>query len=378
MKMKILSVICILLLTNLSFPGCKKDQATEPSTEQKDPLVPEGRRLREIVADKYSDGSVIIGGTTGAWAFGTYTARILDREFSYVTPENDFKQWNILPDDRPLYNWEETDAWISHIQANDQILRMHCPIGPQCSQWAQDDSRTASELTLVLKKFMQGVCERYNGLPGVVSLDVVNEVLISGNWHKNKPGSGWENPWFIIGQDTDKNKTPLFIKMAFEVANQYGPDLQMIFNHHEGPENRASWNKIKETIIYLRDLGLRVDGIGWQAHVDVGWDTENNINALRELVAWAHENDLEFHVTEASVWMVNGTAEAELQKQGRTYAAILNVLLQNRANGKVGWNIWHIEDNHSWRPELFASVFDSTYTAKPAYYAIQQALEQGE
>jgi len=63
-----------------------------------DSSIPDGRRLREIVADKYSDGNLIIGGTTGQWAFGTFTGIIMDREFSYVTSENDFKQPTIHKD----------------------------------------------------------------------------------------------------------------------------------------------------------------------------------------------------------------------------------------------------------------------------------------
>jgi len=59
--------------------------------------VPDGRRLRDIVYYRYAD-SILIGGTTGAWAFGSNTGAIMDREFSYVTPENDFKQWSIHPD----------------------------------------------------------------------------------------------------------------------------------------------------------------------------------------------------------------------------------------------------------------------------------------
>jgi len=102
------------------------------------PEEPNGRRLRDIVADNYADGSVIIGGTTGAWAFGTKTGFSLDREFSYVTPKNDFKQWNIHPDP-DTWNWTKPDAGVDHIADNGQILRMHCPISPQCSKWAQTD-----------------------------------------------------------------------------------------------------------------------------------------------------------------------------------------------------------------------------------------------
>lgn len=64
----------------------------------KRPPEPSGRRLRTIVEDKYSENCVIISGMTGLWAFNTNTGLILDREFDDVTPENDFKQWNIHPD----------------------------------------------------------------------------------------------------------------------------------------------------------------------------------------------------------------------------------------------------------------------------------------
>jgi len=335
--------------------------------------VPTGRRLRDIVADRYAD-SIIIGGTTGAWSFGTSTGTIMDREFNYVTPENDFKQWNIHPDNSSGWNWTQTDAWAAHIVANDQILRMHCPIGPQCSNWAQDDSRTAAELDTLMCQFMRAVCQRYNGMTGFVSLDVVNETVVGGSWHTNKAGIGWECPWYIIGQDTDPNQTPLYIKKAFEICDLLAPDLKLIYNALEQPSNTATWNLIKQTVLYLRGLGLRVDGIGWQAHVDAGWESETTLNALRDLIDWSHSNDLEFHVTEASVWL-DGATQEDFEEQAVTYRAILDVLLEKRFTGKVGWNTWHIDDGHGWRNNEYPSLFDTDYEAKLAYYAVQAALE---
>lgn len=339
------------------------------------PPDPTGRRLRIIVADKYPDNSVIVGGTTGSWAFGTNTGLLMDREYSYVTPENDFKQWNIHPNNTSFWNWVQPDAWTNHISVNGQILRMHCPISPQCSQWAQDDIRTSAELNTNMTDFMQAVCQRYDGVPGFEYMDVVNETVVNGNWHTDKPGFGWECPWFKIGQDTDINATPLYITKAFQIANQYAPNIKFIFNHHESPGVLASWTLIKETIVYLRNLGLRVDGIGWQAHVDTGWDTPDNLQHLRDLIDWAHNNQLEFHVTEASAWLKNGHSQTDLQQQAQTYRAIMDVLIEKRSSGKVGWNTWHIDDGHGWRTEWFPALFDNNYIAKPAYYAIQDALE---
>jgi len=175
---------------------------------------------------------------------------------------------------------------------------MHGPVSPQCSDWAKNDSRTAEELETNMREFMEAICKRYNGLPGFEYLDVVNETVINGNWHKNKAGTNWEYPWFIIGQDSDKNQTPLYIKYAFEIANEYAPDVKLIINQHEKTIIDTSWNLIKETVSYLRNQGLRVDGIGWQAHLNVSWEKiAGQKAALMNLIDWAHQNDLEFHIT---------------------------------------------------------------------------------
>jgi len=339
-----------------------------------DPQPPAGPRLREIVAENFPNGNVLIGATTGSWAFGQHQGTLMDREFSYVTPENDFKQSIIHPNPNS-WNWSMSDPWIQHILDNRQILRMHCPISPQCSNWAKDDSRTAEELERNMREFAIAVCRRYNGQPGFKYMDVVNETITGGQWHKNKAGFVWECPWFKIGQDTDLHRTPLYIKYAFEIANQYAPDVKLIYNQHETEISTASWNLIKDTIQYLRRRGLRVDGIGWQAHINAGWDTPYNLNKLSELIKWAHSNDLEFHITEASAFIDDNT-DSKLKAQAQTYRNTVAVLLEERRNGRVGWNTWHISDAHGWRKEEYPSLFDERYAPKPAYYAVQAELAE--
>ena len=154
---------------------------------------PSGRRLRNISEVQFPDKSIIIGATTGSWAFGDNTGLILDREFSYVTPENDFKQMVIHPD-QTTWRWDRSDAWLQHIIDHNQILRMHCPVSPQCSDWAKGDSRTPEELEKNMREFFKAVCQRYNGKQGFEYMDVVNETVTQGVWHTNKPGTNWECP----------------------------------------------------------------------------------------------------------------------------------------------------------------------------------------
>ncbi len=346
--------------------------------------MPTGDRLRDIVERNYPDGNVMIGATTSAALLDSGPGAVMDREFSYVTPRNDFKQSRVHPDPE-TWNWEQTDPWVKHIAENDQVLRMHGPISPQCSDWAKDDSRTAEELETILREFFTAVCKRYNGVPGFDYMDVVNETTEDNEWKKNAPGTGWEVPWYVIGQDTDKNKTPLYIKMAFEIANDHATEITLIYNHHEDMNKERSWQLIKDTIGSLRADGLRVDGIGWQAHVDNGWATPENLEKLRELIDWAHSNDLEFHVTEASVWQKDGVTPKTLEDQAYSYAKIVEVMVSKRSTGVVAWNTWHIDDYTGWHgieeypddEEWFGAIVDKDLKAKPAYYSIQKALEDG-
>jgi len=107
--------------------------------------VPQGRRLREIVADLYPEGNLFIGGTTSGELLGAGAGQILQREFSYITPANDFKQTKIHPEPNK-WDWTIADRWVNVAQENKQVIRMHSPISPQCSDWAREDNRTAEEI----------------------------------------------------------------------------------------------------------------------------------------------------------------------------------------------------------------------------------------
>jgi len=340
------------------------------------PPMPEGRRIREIVADGYPEGHVHIGGTTGWSKRPGGSGLTMDREFSYVTPENDFKQ-NTIHSSPGAWGWELADQWVAHCSDQNQVLRIHGPIGPQCSLWTKDDSRTPAELRKNLTEFMTELCKRYDRYEHVRWLDVVNEtVLWNGMWHGPKEGTeAPENPWLKIGLDDDHpQKPPLYIKLAFEIATKHAPNTKLIINQNGGMQD-AMWDKVKALVRYLREQGLRVDGIGWQAHVDVGWEqTEDNIARFHGLVRWAHSNDLSFHVTENTVWL---KGDKDYQAQAETCAAILRVLLEHRGTGVVTWNTWNLSDRDPWartRP-YDGCIFDHQYRPKPAYYALQRLLE---
>ncbi|MBL6829314.1 MAG: endo-1,4-beta-xylanase [Puniceicoccaceae bacterium] len=331
--------------------------------------------LRQIVQQYYPDGNVYIGAATGMHKY-SYTSGLMDREFSYLTPENDFKQHTIHPSPGK-WSWDKSDAWVAHAAKHGQVIRMHGPISPQVSKWTLEDHRTAEELSQNMDEYMTALCQRYNGHPVVKWMDVVNETVVpkTGDWFGPKPGvSAWQNPWPLIGFDeTHPLRPPLYIKRAFEIATEHATDIELVLNQHGGMEPQA-WDKVRQLVGYLREHGLRVDGIGWQAHVDLGWEkVPGNLEYYAELIDWAHTNQLSFHVTENTVWLRKDKDHAA---QAETFAAIMRVLLSKRHSGVVTWNTWNISDADSWKKEqhLDGCLFDYDYAPKPAYYAVQRVL----
>lgn len=379
---------CLCYLTLVSCTDSVNGQKHSPFTDgemQRLMNLP----IREIV-EKYGNHHFYIGTANHAKLIGQLSTEIADREFSYITPSNDFKQSYIHPTfDR--WRWEYPDAYVDHATAQRQVLRIHGPISPQCSPWVREDERTPEELSQMLDEYMTALCLRYNQTPQVLWMDVVNETICPekvkgggegfkdcepGDWFSPRKGTDkWENPWTIIGFDEQSElKVPLYIDRAFELANQYAPNLKQIINQH-GRFEEIVWEKMKNLVKYLREVKhRRVDGLGWQAHIDSGWEKfPGNLERLDAFIKWCHTNALEFHVTEMNVWMKD-PAHLDEEAQADTFAAVLNVLLKNKENGVVGLNFWNVRDEDTANPDWNGTLWRNDGTPRKAYFRIKKEL----
>ena len=141
------------------------------------------------------------------------------------------------------------------------------------------------------------------------------------------------------------------------------------------------WIKVKGLVEYLQDSGVRVDGIGWQGHIDTGFEKHpDNVEQLRSLIRWAHARKLEFHVTEFNAWIRKGKDEAVLQQdlvaQADTYMAALNILKEHSNTGVVTWCAWQIKGNETKRGHLQGNLFNSEGKEKPAMAALRKFVQQ--
>ncbi|MCL4482370.1 MAG: endo-1,4-beta-xylanase [Bacteroidetes bacterium] len=351
--------------------------------------------IRQII-DKYYQKSYFYFGCTSKAEYleaENSEAKIFLKEFSYNTPSNEFKQTSVYPEPNATWKADNYRQLLVMARENDQVVRAHCPISPQCSTWAKQDNRTAEELKSVMTYYMTNMSKELEANKDVVKwMDVVNETVVStklgdgtnnylpGDWFGPLKGTDrWENPWLKIGQETDTElKVPIYIKTAFEIANKYAPSIKHLYNHNGRLEQEA-WDKVKQTVLYLRSKGLRVDAIGWQAHVPVGFEKEaGTMEKLSNLIDWCYQNKLEFHITELDT-KIGKDFDPKLLKEKEneiadTYGAIVETMLKKVGKGAVAINCWTLKDRVRKGEGYFAGLFDSELNPTPAYFRVKELL----
>ena len=339
-------------------------------------FVSEEKPIREILTEKNYD-NFYFGATISSSQLDTDVEKILANNFNMTVPENAVKQSVVHPDP-DTWDWTKIDAILDMAKENDLSVRLHGPISPQSSVWAKHDDRKPVELENIMNEFLIEQCKRFNNHPNVKWMDVVNETITrDGEWFGPKKGvTEWENPWTIIGSDNDKNSTPIYISRSFEIAQKYAPNINLVFNQHGGMEE-VMWERVKETIMYLKDKGLRVDGIGWQAHLSSRMKYgENEIQYLSDLIDWSHQNNLEFHITEMDYKIFGEVTKQKQEIQAKAYSDVLKTLLSKKNNGLVTFNTWGIVDRVGIHTDKSRFIFDLAGNPKLAYYKMKNILEE--
>ncbi len=333
--------------------------------------------FKKIVSDNYDVDKFKLGATLNFYQLNSNVQQLFLKEFNYTTAENSFKQTIVHPDP-DTWNWERVDAFINFANTHNIEMRVHGPVGPQSSVWAKDDARTIEELSKNYQEFLVELCKRINNQKNIKWMDVVNETIASnGQWTDKKEGTDkWENPWTQIGKNDDG--IPNYIIKSFEIADQYAPNISLVFNQHAGMQP-VMWDRVKETILYLKNKGLRVDGLGWQSHLRdnvVLSLNKEKLDYLLSLIDWAHHNELDFHITEIDYRLVGNSPNAtNFNRQAQGYTNILKSLIAKRSSGVVTFNTWGIYDKNNISSHEFKYLYDSNLNPKKAVDEMKIALK---
>lgn len=344
--------------------ACGGDGPVDPPPPPPPAVTP----LRELAAPK----GLRIGTAVGSNFNQNETyMTILRREFNMLTAENAMKFGEIHPNPTE-YRFATADAMVNFAVANGMQVRGHTLAWhSQNPGWLNSltSATTSREQAIgILQEHIATVVGRYRGK--IVAWDVVNEAVYDDGVRRRlprnqSPASVWQR---LIGDD--------YIEIAFHAARAADPDALLFYNDYNLEFSGAKQDSVYNLIKDLKDRGVPIDGIGFQAHFIVGNGTPSR-QTLRATFDRFAALGLKIHITELDIRMPVPATAANLEIQAANYRDVVSVCVEHAACDTVV--VWGLHDGNSWVPNTFpgqgaALLYDDAFKPKPAYTAVNDYL----
>ena len=198
------------------------------------------------------------------WSDETYK-QIFAQEYAIGTAENACK-WGSIRRSQGSYDLDECVDHLKQAMANKQQFRGHNLCwGMWNPQWLTDFKGTADELDAILKEHITHVIQQVPKLAAegsddpvtIIGWDVVNEAV--ADWPSRSLFKS--NVWY--------DNLPDYVERAFRYAQEADPSMLAFYNDY----NIVYQSKADKIVTMVKDMqnkGIKIDGIGIQAHVHVG------------------------------------------------------------------------------------------------------------
>jgi endo-1,4-beta-xylanase len=233
-------------------------------------LQAQNESLKEAFQDKFLIGVAINRSQINQT--NTNETDLILTQFNSLTAENDMK-WMYIHPKPEEFNFEQADKLVGLAEANDMFvvghtLVWHSQLAPWVFKTENGDTIDNSELTDRLKNHIATIVERYKGK--IKGWDVVNEAL-------EEDGSYRKSPFFEIGGVA-------FIENAFRFAHDADPEAELYYNDYNliNADKRDGAIRI---VKHLKDKGIKIDGVGVQAHWSLSEPSIEEIETAIEMYA---------------------------------------------------------------------------------------------
>jgi len=295
---------------------------------------------------------------------------IRDRnEFGSITPENSMK-WDAIQPNRGQWNWGGADQVANFATQNQKQMRCHTLVWhSQLPGWVSNSGFNNATLIQVMTTHIQTVMARYRGK--CTHWDVVNEALEEDGSYRNSVF------YRVIG--------PAFIPIAFRIAAQADPSALLYYNDYNLEYAGAKAEGARRIVQMIQAWGVRIDGVGLQAHLVVEPTPTQDIptppnEILARSLALYTDLGVDVAYTEIDIRMRTPQNNQKLQTQADHYYRLTRVCMENPRC--VGLTVWGVSDRYSWVPqtfpgESFALLWSDNYSKKPAYAAVLRAINEG-
>jgi endo-1,4-beta-xylanase len=309
----------------------------------------------------------------------TKSVDIIKKQFSSIVSENCMKSMYLQPQEGEFF-FDDADKFVEFGEKNKMFIIGHTLIWhSQASDWFFVDKNGKNVSPEVLKQRMKNhittIVSRYKGR--VKGWDVVNEAIMEdGSYRKSKF-------YEILGEE--------FIPLAFKYAQEADPNAELYYNDY----NEWHPGKVKtvtQLVKNLKSQGIRIDGVGMQAHV--GMDTPSIDEYEKAILAYA-ETGVKVNITELEIsalpspWGTSANVsdkiaydekmnpyknglpkDVQTQWENR-YQDFFKLFLKQKKNIRRV-TLWGVTDNQSWKNDFpikgrtdYPLLFDRQFNAKP-------------
>lgn len=357
------SLDCLYLLLSISLfvmSACERSSSNDP---EKLPV------LKNVYKDSFVIGAALNRSQVENPHSKAMT--LVKQQFNSITPENLLK-WQIVHPAPDSFNFQPSDQYVQFGESHEMFIVGHTLVWHnQTPDWVFTDQAgenlSRDRLLKRMEEHISAVVGQYRGK--IYGWDVVNEAFEdNGSFRKTK--------WYdIIGED--------YIIHAFQIAHAADSSAELYYNDY----NLWKTEKREAVIALIDDLkseGIRIDGVGMQAHLGLeqpsAEQVEASIRAFSELGVDVMITELDINVTR---YLTDNNIEYEgdlpdsiQQKLADRYADLFNIFKKNEEKiSRV--TFWGVNDGQSWLNYRGDSdrdnhplLFDRKNEPKPAFYSV--------
>ncbi len=278
-------------------------------------------------------------------------------EFYWATTRGEDDGWFLVP----------ADLSVNYATVHEQELTgMFLVWDFELPQWVMDIAATGDSEALgdVYDEHITTLVDRYED--SVDSWVVVNEAI----WGPDDTGEDEarfaETPWSdVLGEE--------HIERAFEVADAADPDAELIYNETGAEELGPKSDFLYDMVSDFVERGVPIDTVGLQFHVEAA--NPPDMESVAQNMQRFADLGLDVRITELDV-TIEGDSEEQLELQADVYADVVNACLATDAC--TGTTVFGFSDRYSWDElgEALPLMFTEAYEPKPAFFAVQDALDE--
>ena len=229
--------------------------------------------------DVYKD-AFKIGAAVSSFDLSGRNPELVDlilKHFNTLTPGNELKPESLHP--RPdVWNWERADRYVDFAVEHDMFVMGHTLCWHNQTPeffWNDKDGKPKShdELVETLRSYIETVCTHFKGR--VDAWDVINEIVSEEGGYRDK---GWVH---AFGGEEYGDE---IVKTVFRFAEQYAPDTELYYNEFN-VWRPSKLEGVLHLVKMLQEEGIRIDGVGIQAHWGLNYPKNHYVEEAIEKIA---------------------------------------------------------------------------------------------